>query len=232
MRGVQHQLNDASGEISEHLSGMAATASELKKLADSLEGTHLVLGTIQGDLGGLRAQQTEVKEAIAGMRLAALKPAPLEGPPRLAGSETTQKEFVKAALGQMSLNGFLLIVALDCLAKSNNGQADVWVDFVDEHFKNPLASLLTENLAGFKYTVIGLEVMMIFRSFGLVDWTHPKGRDGPLGFKLKPDFFDLVALTANKSVSNMQSQARVNAIRASFQNESSDATMESGSKSG
>ena len=214
MRAVQKELNVASAGISQQLAGMTITATDLKNLSELLDGAHAALGTIQGDIGGLRAQHLSVQEAVAGMRANAMKQAGHES--ARPGDAGAKREFIKYVLKSASASGELMIVALFGLIKHRDAKAADWIKFVETHYIDPLSSTEEGNFIAFKYSVVGLEIIVTHRALGLLNWELPD-KSSPLGFKVDPAHFDLIEEFANLVLAKTVRKAGATAILASFE---------------
>lgn len=217
MRDVQKQLNNASDGIADQLTGMTVTASELKNLTESLDGTHRTLGVIEGGINGVLAEQLAIKVAVASMQSQAEQKSP--DLPTLLRPDGDPAETARRIFEYANSDLAMLGVALDELVKKNGGNAPSWTDFIDVHFAKPLRDS-KKPLDYYKFTVVGLQLMQVFRSLGLVELSLKDG--DPIGnqaaLNVKNEFFEALALCAKKAIADAGvSRECVERIRATFQ---------------
>ncbi len=96
-----------------------------------------------------------------------------------------------------------LCIGLDELVKKNGGNAASWTDFIDDHYVEPLTDP-TKPMSSFKFTIVGLQLMMVFRSLGLVDFVREK--NDPTSkvsvLKVEKGIFETLAVCAKSAVAS------------------------------
>lgn len=215
MRQVQRELNQASSGVSEQLEGIASTAAMLKSLGEAVEATHNRVAGLEGGLSGVAEEQRKASTALEDMRQRVV--AGFQEIPRQVSSkvEVDKVAAAKILFMKASPSANLLAVSLNELAQKKDGKFNGWLDFIDKHYDEPLKEALDEKkkaTIGLRNWLIGMEMLMIARAFGLVAIEV----EGEQALKVEKDIIHVLKDAAQKAVEAERTKVAAGKIIESF----------------
>jgi len=212
MHTIQGHLNESSSGIKQQLAGMAETATELRRLSVALDSTHDAIGKIQGGIGGLHELQQEAIRSMTQIKLSVPKEAPAAQPPKIPAHEVDSTALTPF-WARLPFHAALVAIALNELVVRMNGESNDWIEFNDQHFCDPLRAG-DDTISKLKYTVIGLEIFLLFQSLNIVKVT-PTATPNKLHLIVSKEHYENIARAAEKGSARYKNQA--SAIVKSFQ---------------
>lgn len=214
MRGVQAELNAASGSIGQRAGTISESIAQLSLLSDTLADARQSIEDLKGGITGLREDQKVLQSTIVSLQ-AKTSAEQTAGQSAASSGTMAFAEVVDRLFSQTSFQADLMSVALVGLYEKRGGTAEDWTAFVNDHYANPVAEVTVNAAKNLSTFTAGAGILQAARAFGIVK-LESAGQNKPSRVTVPQESIEPLRRCAEKCRTSQATSASAKAIDLTF----------------